>query len=325
MDSKKNTRKSSVKKASKTTIRKFDEPPNEPSSPTFQRISSFNPFSLTGTERPMDEIKKPRPKCTFPTLGRIARIIEIILLLGFITVIVFVLIGFANIYHIVEDTSDPNPGNGTLICNLIGDSLFNKPFHMFDLPNKMNYFANYQFTINDYAINGQVINNIIETLPPAIYNPTPDVVLLFWDSDISNYDEYTMTVEQIYHKRMYYAQNLTYVINTTLEAGVKYMAVGGPGFLGEGYLLKKHYYWHKIDQLNDYRIINEEVTRNMNVTYVNVRHKYLMGLPWYWPYFMWYITIDGEHENARGTRFVSELFGKELQTWLRGYNASMLG
>eukprot|EP01040_Poterioochromonas_malhamensis_P016882 gene16882-19269_t len=250
--------------------------------------------------------------------------IELFLILGGVVLCIFAVYDMAELYDINEDFIDYDVGSGPLRLNLLGDSLINHPFHWFNLPKKINFFVNYQFTIGNYGENGQTISEIAARVDQAVYNPTPDALILFWDSDCSNINEYVLTVDQIYNLRQNYAHNVSYVINATLSAGVKYMAVAGPGFLGEGPFLLHHGFWHKVDMLNDYRKINEEVTASWNVTYINVRHEYIKDLPWYWAFNQWYLTREGEHENARGTRHVARLFGTELQKWLYSYNASYM-
>lgn len=252
------------------------------------------------------------------------KVLEIFLGIGVIILCIIAGYDMMVIYEINEDFIQFNAGSGPYLTNLLGDSLINHPWHWFNLPKKINFFLNEQMTFGNYGEDGETISEIAARVDTAIYNPTPDCLILFWDSDCSNINEYVKTVQQTYDLRQNYVHNLTYVINATLTAGVKYMAVAGPGFLGEGQWLLAHDFWHKVDMLNQYREMNEEVCADWNVPYINVRHEFLKDLPWYWGFNQWYLTREGEHENARGTRHVARLFGTALQGWLSGYNASSL-
>ena len=61
-----------------------------------------------------------------------------------------------------------------------------------------------------------------------------DMMIMLWDTDVSDYDESSMTPEQVAQKRANYLNDLFYVINVTKAAGVKYITISGPNLLGEG-------------------------------------------------------------------------------------------
>lgn len=247
--------------------------------------------------------------------------IQMILTLSCIAVLVYIFIGAAGLYNIVLVDSDDTYTPGKMHLCLLGDSLINKPFHHFDLAGRINSHLTYPMNITNYGVNGNEIHDIAARTKTALAdsgNP-PDALILFWDSDCSNVAEFRQSDEQIAQTRAWYVANLTWVINTTLSSGVKYMAVAGPGFLKENFFLAPRHFWHKNNMLDDYRELNRQTAAQFNVTYLDVRHNMIESLAWYWQYMAWYLTVDGEHLNARGVRHVSKIFGDEINRWQESF------
>ena len=73
----------------------------------------------------------------------------------------------------------------------------------------------------------------------------PKAVVLFWDSDCSNYDESIMSPSERDVWRAAYRANLVTVCNKILAAG-SLLAIMGPELLGEGQL------WHDYDGFFSY-------------------------------------------------------------------------
>ena len=133
---------------------------------------------------------------------------------------------------------------------------------------------------------------------------------MYWDSDCSDVYELNMTTSEILQVRATYTTNVEYVIRSVLKAGA-YIAVGGPEILGEG-PIKPERFWGKDPMLNDYRDINVNVTSSLNVRYMDIRQAFLDTIPSWWLSGSGYLTVDGEHENERGTEIVASFFADAL-------------
>ncbi len=241
-------------------------------------------------------------------------------LLTIVCVVFLILFGIfaVQMFHLnldYDEDSYQTPPPGALYLSLLGDSLINRPCKFFNFRGRLNALTGMSMNISNFGHDGDTISEIAARLPKAIAGP-PDALFLFWDSDCSDINEYGMTAAQKATNRYYYQQNLTYVINSTLNAGVKYMAVAGPALLGEQPFLTHHAFWRKISMLEDYRAMNRDISAQWELPYIDVRHELIKSLPWYWGYTQWYETVDGEHLNARGVRHLSELFADTLLQWL---------
>lgn len=139
----------------------------------------------------------------------------------------------------------------------------------------------------------------------------PDGVILFWDSDVSNYDESTMTDEDVKELRYNYTLNLISVTQEILSSG-SLLAISGPEVLGEGINEIKS------SMLNDYREINKQVAADYKLPYIDMRQAFLDDCPDDWSIYGHYDTEDGEHPNDRGTDIEADLFAKQSNEWLAG-------
>lgn len=216
----------------------------------------------------------------------------------------------------------------TVGITLLGDSLINKPYHMFNLVERMRKQLPATPFISFYneGENGNTISMILDRLPQALAHNAAGLILL-WDSDVSNVDESTMNSTEIASTREAYMNDLRQVLQDTIAYGTDVIAVAGPNLLGErpwdSVWASSVWYWDKVQMLNDYRAMNIEVCAEYNVTYINSRMSFLHSVPKWWFFPRWWITIDGEHENSRGTGLIVDLFVEQIQNWLveKGYPA----
>ena len=88
-----------------------------------------------------------------------------------------------------------------------------------------------------------------------------DAVVLFWDSDVSDVDENSMTDGEIVQLRANYTAALQEVTQSVLCSGA-YFILAGPEILGEGNLFLPIRFWNKDQMLDDYRTINQNVAES---------------------------------------------------------------
>lgn len=283
---------------------------SEPDSPTSSIDSTYSFLVST------------RFKKTTIDFFEISAYIEIVLVLCMMVFVVLFAVFAVQMYrlNLDYDTSTyETPPSGALYLSLLGDSLINRPCKFFNLRGRLNSLVGMNMNIANFGHDGDTISEIAARLPTAIAGP-PDALILFWDSDCSDINEYAMSPQRKELNRFYYQSNLTYVINTTLSAGVKFMAIAGPELLGEKPFLTPHAFWRKKGMLEDYREMNRNIAAQWNLPYIDVRHELIKTLPWFWGYTQWYTTVDGEHLNARGVRHVSEMFADALLQWMKEAN-----
>ena len=126
-----------------------------------------------------------------------------------------------------------------------------------------------------------------------------------------------MSASKVHKMRAHYNATLRAVMRSILETGA-YFAMAGPEILGESdYYPLPTRYLNKIKMLDDYRAINKAMAREFNVSYIDVRQAFVDAIPPYWHFYSGYVTVDGEHENERGTQIVAELFAANLLPWLQ--------
>ena len=194
----------------------------------------------------------------------------------------------------------------------IGDSLVEKPraeYHLFERVQAL--LPGYNLTFQSFAQWGMTIADIRYSLEEAL--PTnPDAFFLLWDSDVSNYSPEQDTED----RRRDYKNVLTDVIEKTTSTGA-YLAVAGPGLLGEGIILLQSRFWRKQRMLNDYRKMNQEICAAQGIDYVDFRSALLNALPFWHMLYKGWVTVDGEHECERGAVIISKLIADCLRdNWL---------
>eukprot|EP01041_Mallomonas_annulata_P008160 gene8160-16776_t len=202
---------------------------------------------------------------------------------------------------------------------LLGDSLINNPCIYYDLMGKMRNRSSYSFGFTNCGIGGDTISDIRSRLPKLITNIryTTNVnrvvssvrenklsrvmVILFWDSDISDIDESDMSEEEISVLRYKYNGIVRDVIQQVLNAGA-YMAISGPEVLGDT---------QKTSMLNAYRDINIAIANSFDMEYIDMRTAFLNEInAGYSP-----TEGDGEHPNNHGSAVIAKLFVEAQHKW----------
>lgn len=243
--------------------------------------------------------------------------------------IIFVLyVVFFNFGWIFDTNSEKYSGHAensgsasTKTLVLLGDSLFNRPFQEYNLG------AMIRRRLSDYPIlawnegqDGNTIRDIADRLDSALAH-NPDAVILFWDSDCSDINESLLNATQVAQVRAAYTSTLESVVNSTLSySTVKYMAIAGPGLLGENpnAVLAFHpvRFDGKEDMLDAYRDINKQVAADYNVDYIDLRTSLQNVIPFYWTWYKFWVTKDGEHLNYRGSIILSNMISEALdKSW----------
>ena len=91
--------------------------------------------------------------------------------------------------------------------------------------------------------------------------------------------------------------------------------MGGPYLLGEGSVGIPARFCHKTQMLNDYRDMTRMICLEYKVNFMDMRKLALAAIPFYWVYYKGYLTVDGEHENDRGTALVAKEFSRVIKMW----------
>lgn len=120
-------------------------------------------------------------------------------------------------------TSNIEITNNTLRVVLLGDSLINRPYELFNLSEKIqSYISQYDYTfdISNCGFNGQRIETIRSgPLVDCALPKAPHAVIVFWDSDCSNVSEYDLSESDVATLRAAYKSNVESVIETLLQTG----------------------------------------------------------------------------------------------------------
>lgn len=144
-----------------------------------------------------------------------------------------------------------------------------------------------------------------------------------------------MSIYEVGQLRQSYVETLKQVVEEVQLKGV-YLAVAGPCILGEGFLLKPKKFWFKNPVLNAYRDINRgkynywsvttattiysqftlDVCKTREVYYMDIRQAFIDTIPCCWCPNAFYLTVDGEHFNNRGTQIEANLFADAIKNFI---------
>jgi len=209
----------------------------------------------------------------------------------------------------------------SLTVVLLGDSLINRPFEMFNLSQLLTDLTEPAPNVTLHFINagnnGEEIHNIYERTAAVLAANAPVwAVILFWDSDCSNVDESLLTPAQVAQLRANYSATLLATERLVLAATPR-LAVAGPELLGEGPLFLPARFANKTAMLDDYRVLTRDAAAAVGVPYIDMRAAFLAEIPPWWLIYAGWCTIDGEHPNDRGTQIEAELFATTINGWLR--------
>lgn len=244
---------------------------------------------------------------------RIVGLIKLLSLLAFsVTVMILVGIYSGQRRNIVYPIRPKAEINSRVKIVLFGDSLIDVPFSRNSLDEKIrNQFPYYLLDIVDEGIGGNKIHNLRERMYRDVVLKKPDIVLLYWDSDVSD-QEYEFLEEK--STEMQYREDVSEVVRVLKNTSK--LAVAGPGILGEGPLFPQDFFYRKNKLLNHYREINKNVSLENGVIYLDIRKAFLDFIPSAWIFSMGYCTLDGEHPNERGSQILAEQFGLAINLFL---------
>jgi hypothetical protein len=137
-------------------------------------------------------------------------------------------------------------------------------------------------------------------------------VILFYDSDVSNYDESVMTTSEITTLRTAYENSLVSLVQS-IKPFAK-LALASPALLSDGNYTRMiaNFGANKTQMLNDYANINKRICTEQSIEYIDIRSAYLESLrngndP--------AEIEDGEHPNALGQEIAGRLFTDVLDRW----------
>ena len=232
---------------------------------------------------------------------------------------------------------------------LFGDSLVNRPFNDFDLAGYMhrdlkqvlkNENSKIVFDIINQGYDGNKISELKEEVKiRRVLEPNPDIVIIFFDSDISDTE---IEVLETTEYQSQYRTDLQYVIDQ-LKSTVKYIAIASPALLGQGSLFRRNKYKGKDRFLDLYGGINQQVVgSNSNCVFIDMRRAWKRAVPFFNPMstcffqdtklsnccwlclgiFIWGPTLDGEHPNLYGTRIQSRQFATAIDKLLSNNNTT---
>ena len=241
-----------------------------------------------------------------------------------IIIIIIITIAVDPIHYIYYANID-NTHSPKAICDvaLLGDSLINVPWGLYNLRDKVESQLDRPVNLYNYGVNGDTIGKILDRTDGMLANVRPQAVILFWDSDISDINESILHPDQKTALRENYKSALRSVGNKILATG-SLLVIVGPGLLGEGPIILNDnsafidVYASKNEMLNDYREMNEEIARELNVPYLDIRKAFLDVLATTsWKFNNGCITQDGEHPNENGAVVEANLFSAMINNWLR--------
>lgn len=113
--------------------------------------------------------------------------------------------------------------NQTIRIVLLGDSLINRPYKLFNLVGKMQNFLSqydYTFEIFNCGFDGSFMANTkLSTLGGCALPKNPHVVIVFSDADCSNTPEYSFSEAEVTRLRNNYVSNLKSVLTTLKNRG----------------------------------------------------------------------------------------------------------
>jgi lysophospholipase L1-like esterase len=169
------------------------------------------------------------------------------------------------------------------------------------------------FEIVEAGVNGDRIADIRARLDHDVLDLRPDAVVLYWDSDVSDVDERTMTPDGVRQVRAAYEADLRAVIDRLVASGA-HVVVSGPTVIGE----RPHRRNERDVQLDAYRHINRRVALSLKIEYVDTRQTFFARRPAGAPPDVDHglLTEDGEHLNDLGVEIAQSLFVRAIDAWL---------
>jgi len=136
---------------------------------------------------------------------------------------------------------------------LLGDSLIYKPCTQHNLIGLLTAgLPNGSYTFSNQGRNGCTVSCILDYVTPVLQQYKPAGVILYWDSDVSNINESTMSNEAITELRANYSDDVFRLCREILSTGAL-LALAGPGVLGEAAIGLPDRFFNKSTMLDAYR------------------------------------------------------------------------
>jgi lysophospholipase L1-like esterase len=201
----------------------------------------------------------------------------------------------------------------------VGDSLVSRSAEEHGLLERVrgqiaHAFPTRTFEVVNAGVSGDRIVDIRNRLQRDVVALHPDVVVLYWDSDVSDVDERKLSSEEVSRLRRAYERDLGQVLGGLLAAGAQVL-VAGPTVIGE----RPHGHNPKDGQLDAYAEINRSLASDLHALYVPTRHAALRWLRHH-PVAKGSkgtLTEDGEHLSALGVSVVADELVRALSVALR--------
>jgi len=176
-------------------------------------------------------------------------------------------------YHSAKSVEGTYPtkepfSNATINVAMIGDSQIHFPCLTYDMIGKLHqHLPEYKLAFADYADYGRSIKDVNSSLEEVLLLK-PDAYFLYWDTEVFRFTDWELSKRQIKEMRAEYRANLISVIKSILATGA-YLAVMGPGVLGEGpgiFLPRR--FWFKKQMISDYVSMNKDICNEYGVDYI---------------------------------------------------------
>eukprot|EP01041_Mallomonas_annulata_P011360 gene11360-23779_t len=160
----------------------------------------------------------------------------------------------------------------------VGDSLIHRGQIHFGMLNNIadelsKRHPNLNFKLWDKGISGNRINDIRIRLDRDVFVYRPHAVVVYWDSDAADVNEFAMTADEVIALRTRYEVNLVEVLQRLQAYGAE-VFLSGPTVQGE----RPHGQNTRDVILDAYRVINKRVCRDAGVRYIDSRAAFFEAL-----------------------------------------------
>mmetsp|Transcript_17136 Transcript_17136/g.24800 ORF Transcript_17136/g.24800 Transcript_17136/m.24800 type:complete len:285 (+) Transcript_17136:27-881(+) len=203
--------------------------------------------------------------------------------------------------------------NRPLTMILFGDSLIQKAAEKYGLVNKIKDRLP-GFIVTNSGNNGEHIEELRHRMHKEVLNLKPDVVFLFWDSDMSG-----MSITLTHAQREKVLSNYTMKVKEVIYAlkNVTYVIVSGPTLASEGPFIKPVRFFQRQPILETFLELNKKICAETNVTYLDLHTSLKRVIPKAWMFYKSFVTADGEHENHRGSVIIADALAEAVGVWLK--------
>jgi hypothetical protein len=168
----------------------------------------------------------------------------------------------------------------------------------------------FKLTISSLAKDGLTTKKLLALLPSFLSSPPSyDGVMLFWDSDLSLNTVQHLSLNST---KSQYSSDLNHLLSSIQSASIPWISFGGPGLLGERFTYQIE---EKEALLDEYRLINQNVGRNLKLPYMNIRKGFQEMIPSNWVLDRGIVTTDGELPNQLGTEVLARYFATQFMKW----------